>query len=814
MSEFTHDIALAWRNAWRQPASSLLIIITLALGLGVNTAIFSMTWNVLLAPLPYADGDRLVTLRQDEASKGREGFSWSRPTLSDFREQNNVFSELIKYNSWALTFVGRGEPYQGLAGLVTGSFFETLGVKAALGRLLSMDDDRPGAEPVLMLSHEFWLGKFAGDPAVIGTTLEIQHSLYRIVGVLPRMPGYPHANDVWIPDTKDPYALAGVGTNPSRRALVISRVIGKLLDGITFEEAARDTEVIAQRLAVAYPDDYAADYNVTLVPLKDELTRDSRLTVLLLMALAALVVLIACANVANLNLARTMARNQELAIREAVGASPGRIVRQLLTENLILAFAGSILGLLIAWPCLRLLADFASRYTPLASEIRMGGSVLLFSFILALAAGILGSAVSFFGKRDINKALKEGGDKITASVSGVHRRNALLMVQFAFAFVVLTVSALIILSLARLNRQDLGFELDQVLTVNMILNVDLSDPMQMERKMRDFSRGVLTAISNIPEVSQAAIRTGAPLLEQVAFSVAFPFEIEGWSATEPGVGTSATINMISEDYFKLMDISLLQGRPFLSTDDENAVPVAIVNESFAKRFFPEGNTLGGNIRLSGVDDEWRPIVGVVADVRSTGIDETEGPVVYYSYWQFSVEGVNLYVKTAANAELLARNIAGVVHELDPRQAVLVKPLGDIKSTWLAPARLRATLIGLFGLLSLVVTLSGVIGVVSYNIGQHVREIGIRMAIGATPSRVVTMFIGEGLKVYAAGLLLGLALMLAIAPSLEPLLYQTSATDAGIYLLSMSVLTLVVLGAIYLPASKAGAMSPVAALHCE
>lgn len=813
MNELMHDIAFAWRNALQKPATALLIVLTLALGIGANTAIFSMAWNVLLAPLPYTDGERLVVLRQNEASKGREGFSWSNPTLNDLRDQNTVFSDLLEYNSEDLTFVGQGEPYHGLAGVVTASFFETLGVRAALGRLLTMDDDRQGAEPVLMLSHEFWLGKFGGDPEVIGTTLEIQRSVYRIVGVLPRLPAYPHANDIWIPEASDPYTLAGVGANPSRRALLIPNVVGKLQEGVSPQEATREVNLIARRLATSYPDDYAGDYEIVLVPLKDELTSGSALTVLLLTALAALVALIACANVANLNLVRAMTREQELAIREAVGASPRRITRQLLTENLILAFIGGMSGLLIAWPCLSLLADFAARYTPLASEIRLDGVVLLFAFGLAIATGILGSGASIFGRRDINKALKEGGDKVTTSVSGVYRRNALLVVQFALAFVVLTASVLIILSLARLNRQDLGFELERMLAVNMALNIDLSEPMQTERKMRNFSKDALTAIRGIPEVSQAAIRTGVPLLEQSALTAAYPFEIEGWSSTEPGVGTSAIINMVSEDYFAMMSIPLLQGRAFLPTDDAESAPVAIVNQSFAERFFPDGNVLGKGIKLSGFD-EWRPIVGVVADVRSTSIDEVEGPVVYYSYWQFSVETVTLYLKTSANAAVLAGTIANVVHEIDPRQSVLVKPLTDIKSTWLAPMRLRATLIGLLGVLALIVTLSGVIGIVSYNISQRIREIGVHMAIGATPSRVARLFVADGLKVYAAGLLLGLALMVLAAPFLEPLLYETSVLDAGVYLISTLVLTLAVLGAIYLPASKAGAMSPVAALHGE
>jgi putative ABC transport system permease protein len=811
MDDFNQDMISAWRNTLKRPGTSLLIIVTLALGIGVNIAIFSMTWHTLLAPLPYSDGERLVTLGQNEASGTRVNFGWSNPTLRDFREQNTVFSELLEYNQWSLTFVGRGEPYRGRAGIVTANFFELLGVQAELGRVLSADDDREGAEPVILLSRDFWLQKFGGDPGVVGTTLEIEHSIYRIAGVLPRLPDFPHANDVWIPQANNPYALAEAGVNQNRRASLIAMVIGKLHEGVSLEEVSAETMAIAQRLAANYPDDYPDGYTVNVTTLKEEMMRDSAVTVVLLMALALLVVLIASANVANLNLARTMARHQELAIREAIGANPGRIARQLLTESLVFALAGGALGLCIAWPCLNLLADFAARYTPLASEIGINGAVLAFSFGLAVVAGIFGSAASIFGRRDINKALKEGGDKVTSSAIGVRKRNALLIMQFALAFVMLTVSALIMLSLWRLNRQDTGFDLDQVFAVNMTINVDLSEPEQISRKMRDFSRNVLAAVSALPEVSIAAIRAGTPLLEQVAYATAFPLDVEGWTGPTGESGPLATLNMVSDSYFTVIDVPLLRGRPFDTRDDNDTSLVAIVNETFATRFFQGGDAVGGSFTLSGQNERYE-IVGVVADVRSANIDEVEGPVVYFNYWQFSIEGVNLYVKSAANPADLATTIAAAVHEIDPRQSVLIKPLGEIKSAWLAPTRLRATLISLFGVLALIVTLSGVVGVVSYNISQRVREIGIHMAIGANPTNIQRMFIVQVLKIYLIGLALGCVAMFFAAPLLEPLLYQTTALDPAVYLASLMLLTISVLTAIYLPTRKASSLHPAAALH--
>jgi putative ABC transport system permease protein len=811
MNTLLFALRFVWRDAVKKPATSLLIVITLALGIGVNAAIFSMTWQVLLAPLPYTDGDRLVVLKQNEASSNRLDFNWAGATFGDFRKQTETLSDVLGYNQWSLSFFGQGEPWQGYVGLVTGNFFEVLGVQPIIGRNLNANDDKRGAEPVLVLSYELWTTRFASDPGVIDTTLEIQRMVYRIVGVLPPIPAYPHANDAWIPDASNPYDISPMGEDDDRDSFTINRVIGKLQEGVSLEQAASEMEVIARRLAASYPDAIAADYVVTPIPVKDEMTRDSTITMLLLMAIAVLVVLIASANVAGLNLSRAMARQQELAVREAVGASPGRIARQLLAESILLALVGGVLGLLLAWPCLDLLADFASRYTPLASEIGMSGVALAASLALALVTGLLGSAASILGRRDINGTLKEGGDKATTSASGVQRRTTLLVVQFALAFTVLTISMLIVLSLWRLNRQDTGFELDQVLAVNMILNIDLSEPQNLSGKMRNFARSALTAISEIPEVSGAAIRTGAPLLEEAEFARLTPFEVEGRSDAE--TPPLAMLNMVSENYFSMMEIPLLQGRPFLPSDDLEAMGVAVVNESFARLFLPEGNPIGSNVRLPGREG-WYSIIGLVADVRSVGLDEEEGPVVYFSYWQFSTESVNVYVTTAANPGVVASSISDAVHELESRQALLIKPLHEVKSAWLAPARLRATLISLFGALALVVTVSGVVGVISCNINQRVREIGVRMALGATPARVMRLFVMDGLAMCAGGTALGLCLMLAAAPLLQPLLYGISARAASAWFASAMILSLATIAACWLPARRAARQNPTQVLRGE
>jgi predicted permease len=816
MNDLFQDILFAWRNALKKPATVLLIILTLALGIGVNTAMFSMAWRVLLAPLPYADADRLVKLEQNEALNNQLDLAWSIPTFDDFGKLNDVFSTLLQYQQFPYTVLGADEPYLAQTGIVSWNYFAVLGIQPLLGSTFIAENDAIDADPVMLLSYDFWVTHLGSDPNIIGTSLEVQDVSRKVIGVLPDIAPYPHANDIWIAATNDPFRIyQGSDMTTDRSNTFPTHVFGKLRDDISFGDAEREVGLLAQRLASAYPDFYADDYTVTLKTLREEMVADSRISVVLLLGLALLVLLIASANVASLNLARIADRNQELAIRESVGASPSRIVRQLLTENMLLALIGGLAGLAIAWPCLRLLSAFASAYTPLARDVGMDASLLLFTFAIAVLTGILSGAISAFGKRDINSALKEGGDKVTSSSSSVNRRQALLFIQFALSFVALTVSALVVLSLYRLNSQNLGYDPDRILTLSTQFDISPDEPFEdVQRRYRVLIARILQETGVIPRVEAVAILGGDPLLESSRISSDLaPFDVEGLPV-DPNAPFNATYNNITAGFFEMMGIALQSGRSFSIEDDENSIPVAIVNAKFVERFIPGGNVLGQRIHVRG-DPNWFTIVGVVANVSSAALDQPEPAAVYYNLRQRSAQTINVYVKSAADLDELGEIVSDVMHSIDPLQTLQnVKPLNDIKADWLTPSTLRATLISLFGLLALVLTLSGVVGVVSYNIHQRVREIGVHMAVGATPANIVSMFITQGLKVYLIGLLLGLILLLAGAPFIEPMLYQISALNVGIYLLSAAVLTVAVLIAMYLPAKSASAMSPREALHAE
>jgi predicted permease len=472
-----------------------------------------------------------------------------------------------------------------------------------------------------------------------------------------------------------------------------------------------------------------------------------------------------------------------------------------------MAIAGGVAGSACAWFTLDLLAGFIASYSPLASEIRMNGPVLLFGFFLAIITGLLSGAISAFSGRDINKALKEGGDKVTTSFVGKRKQQLLLMVQLALAFAMLTSAGLIVLSLYRLNNQDAGYETQQILTAHIqLLGVNYRE----EQQGIDFVNRLITEAEAIPGVELAAV-AGAPLLQDQMYGLATA-EIEGRATTPVGISIFPTA--VTEDYFSVISMPLLEGRLFTEADDYNSEQVTIVNENFAKRFFPAGNVLGQRLSFYG-SDNWRTIIGVVGNIRSTGLDQMQGFASYTNLRQRPTSILNLYLRTAVDPRSLVSDITAVVHSIDPELAVTdVLPLATIKADWLAPRKLIAALTGLLGVLALTIALAGVIGMISYTVSQRVREVGVHMAIGASPIQIRNLFIREGMQVHLAGLVAGLMLMFLAARFLSPLLYETSAFAPAIYAATTVVLTLAVVLALYVPARTASAMSPAEALHCE
>lgn len=809
LQDMREDIRFALASAIKKPAINLLILLTFAMGIGGNSAIFSVVYHVLLAPLPYADGERLVRLQQHQPVAQNTDIGSSVPSFKDMRNMSQELESLVEYHSMQFTLLGHGEPKRVQTGVVSDNYFQMLGILPILGRDFAAGEDEVGAEPLILLSHQYWTEQFAQSQNVVGMSLEMNNATHKVIGVLPPIPDYPNADDIYITAASCPFRSSeGMRTN---RRMGMLTLFGKLDNNSSLARGDQELDTITAQLAQQYPDDYpdSRGFSANLVSMKDEMIGNSAQTFYLLLIISVLVLLIASANVANLNIAKLAGRSQEIAIREASGASPSRIARQLLTESTLFALLGGVLGLLFAWPMLFLLKDFAADFSPLASEISMDTTVLLFSFFVSVFAGLFSGIVSLFNRKNINHALKEGGDKVTASSAGLRWRSGLLATQISLSFIILCVAAMVSLSLYRITNQDAGYSADKILSVNMDLNFSNYTNAQQRR---DFAMTLLNQVSALPTVSSASVSGSFPLSGSLLGPVPFETELQGLGSDD--VRPRATVTIVSEGYHPLLNIPLLQGRYFTQQDDENATQVVLINQTLANKYFPGGNVLGQRLSVDN-GQNWATIVGIVGDVRSLGLDTASQEAFYSPFRQNPVGRVRILAKTDSAPMSLRTPIVELVHALDPQQAIAsTQTLQQVKDQWLASPKLISQLVGSFGILALFITVSGVVGVMAYNISQRRKEIGIRMSVGATPLAIIIQLLLQASKICAIGIAIGLAAMPFITPMLDEFLYATSSGDALLYLLTTAILFLAAVLSTWLPAQKATGISPATALREE
>ena len=809
MHDLIDDTRFAIGNALRKPGINLLMLLTFALGIGANSAVFSVVYHAILAPLPYTDGDRLVRVQQHQPLAENNDIGSSVQSFFDFRRMTEQLSDLVEYHSMQFTLLGHGEPKRVQTGVVSWNYFDMLGIEPSLGRGFDQGEDELGSAPLILLSHRYWVEQFASDPNVVGASLEMNNAVHTVIGVLPPFPAYPNNDDIYITAASCPFRSSEGMIN--NRGMGMLTLLGKLQPSASIDQGSQELKTISAQLAQQYPDDYPKNrgFTANLVSLKEEMIGNSAQTFYLLLVISTLVVLIASANVANLNIAKLAGRSQEIAVREALGASPSRIAKQLLTESTFFAVLGGMLGLLLAFPMLYLLKDFASDYTPLASEIKMDATVLGFSFLISVLAGLLSGTVSVFNRRNINNALKEGGDKVTASSTGLRWRNGLLITQIALSFVILCVATMVSISLYRLTTQDAGFSADKVLAVNMDLNFSNYTNAQQRR---DFAMTVLEGVSALPDVELASVSGSFPLSSNLIGPV--PFEAENQPLADNDVRPRATVTIVSEDYHSLLNIPLLQGRYFNQQDDENNTPVFIVNQALVNRLFPQTSPLSQRLSTDN-GQSWLTIVGVTGNVRSQGLDISSQDAFYVPFRQRPVGRVRVLAKTNGSPMALRDPIVSIVHQLDLQQAIASsQTLMQVKQQWLSGPTLIANLVSLFGLLALLITVSGVVGVVAYNVSQKKKEIGIRMAIGATPIAIINQLLLQTSLVAFSGLALGLLVIPTVAPIVSSFLYETSSEEVTIYLSTGAILLITSAIATCVPARKATRMNPATTLRDE
>jgi predicted permease len=789
-------------------------VLSLALGIGANTAIFSLINTALLRPLPIEEPQRLVAL--NNTAENRTFPSFSYPNYKDLRDRNEVFSDLIAYRwtSLNLSRDGVNERLWGYA--VSGNYFEALGVRPALGRLISPSDDlSPGAHPVTVVSHKYWIRSFGGDPKVIGKEVIVNGRSYTIIGVAQQ--GFfgtevVSAPELWFPMAMQAQLEAGPGWL-DRRNVENVFVQGILKPGVGVAQAQTSLNAIALQLEREFPE-VNEGKRITLSPpgLVGNAMRGPALGFIgLLMAVVGIVLLLACVNLANLLLARAAERRREIAVRLALGASRFRLVRQLLTESLLLALAGGALGLPPVFWLVKLATAIKTPVNvPFAIEIHVDHRVYIFTFLLSLATGALFGLVPALQatRTDLVPALKD-----EVSFSGQRRswlKNGLIVLQIVLSLVLLVGGGLMMRALGRAQTIKLGFDPQRAVEVSFDLRLQGYESAEG----REFQKRLLERVRALPGVESAGVADMVPV--DLHFSRSSVY-IEGQPAPRAARAPVAMSNRVSPGYFQAMGARLLRGRDFIEQDDEKATRVAIVNETFARRFFPGEDAIGKRFSLGSPDAALTQIIGVVEDGKYAGLNEDPKPFVARPIWQSGIGPTSVIVRAAGSQAPLPTLIAAVRREaqqLDPHLPVAGATLVEKLSLPLLPARITAAALGGFGLLALILAAMGIYGVMSYAVTQRTREIGVRMALGASSTDVLKLVIGQGMTLTLVGVAIGLGAALALTRLMKSLLFGVSATDPLTFAVIAALLAFVTLLACYLPARRATKVDPMVALRQE
>ena len=808
------DLRYGLRSLLGSPGYALTVVLTLGLGIGANTAIFSLVDGVLLRPLPYADGHELVLARQQAQRAGSANIPFSVKEIGDYREQLATLDGFVEYHGMSFTLLNRGEPDRVLTGVVSANFFDVLGVQPLYGRTFRDGDDDLGAEAVLVLSYPYWRQRFGGDPDIVGQVFEMNDRPHTVVGVLPPVPQYPRENDVYMPTSACPFrARAEARMEEDRTAFRGMTAFGRLAPGVGVDRFGAELATVAGRLQRAHPETYPDDsgYTATPLPLASELTREARPTLLVLLATTLLVLLIACANVANLTMARMTRRERELALRSALGAGRGRLLRQLVTESSLLAVVAGAFGLLIAWLSLDLLVAFAALFTTRTTEVAVDGRVLVFTLGLSLATGVaFGAAPAVAGRRNVAAALKEAGAHTTDTPARRRVRGLLTASQVAAAFALLLATGLLLTSFYRLQQVDAGFDAERVLTAEVFPNWSkYTTPESRRRLFTD----VLARLEGRPGLTAAAVASGFPMASEVGQQQRFA--IEGRTYEDPDLRPELETRVVSPDYFAVVGVPLLAGRGFTRLDDAETTPVAVVSRSLAERHWRDGGTPVEQRVTLDDGETWVTIVGVVGDVRDHGLDREPPDQLYRPFLQSAGSPTRVLVRAQSDPRALSGQVRDAVHAVDPEQPVEnFRTLEETRAGATATRRLSVLLLSLFAALALVITVSGIAAVIATSVSHRTREFGLRLALGAERRSILAMVLRQGLALVLAGLVIGAAAAAALSRALSSFLYATEPTDPAVFAAVSLVFVLTGLAACYVPARRGMGVDPLVALREE
>jgi len=815
MSNFFQDIRFALRQLLKNPGYSAIAVLTLALGIGANTAIFSVVNSVLLRPLPFKDPDRIVRVWHTPPAKSFPGmtfFSVSAANYFDWKSENHVFERMAIYNYSGFTLTGVAQPQQVDASAVSADFFETLGVPPLIGRFFSPEEDQPGHTNVVILSYRFWQEHFGANADIVGHNVTMDGQNYLVAGVMPESFRFPEFAQMWTP----------MGWTDKERAVRgehHSVVIARLKPGVDVKQAQAEMNTISSRLEQLFPADDKG-WGALVLPLHKDLVKDIEPALLVLLGAVAFVLLIACANVANLALARMFSRQKEIAIRSALGASSWRVLRQVLTESVLLAAIGGVLGIALAPLGQHLILSFLGNQMPGALTVHLDLSVLAFTACISVLTGVIAGALPAFrvAKSDVNQALKQGLGRTDTS-SGSHRtRRILVVTEVALSIVLLVGAGLMIRSFQQLQNVAPGFESRGVLTMTAaVARAKFPQPEQFI----NFFEQILQRVRALPGVEAAGVIDDIPLDQNGSHQ---PIAIEGQPEVAMADQPEVDVRLISKSYLHAMHIPLLRGRDFSDQDVSGRPESILISESMAKRFWPDQDPIGKRVKLTFSPDQFREVVGVVGDVKLDSLDQSRpSPTLYVPLDQVSASGPNgwnsfpltLVVRSSTAAGSMVSAVTNAIHEIDGTVPVRdVFTMDDVVEKSLSQPRFNMLLLGVFAGLALLLAAIGIYSVLSYSVRQRVPEIGIRLALGARMTDVLRMVVMEGMKPTLLGAAIGVVAALALGRLVSSLIFQVKPTDPLTFFAVAAVLALIALLACIVPAYRASRVNPVIALRNE
>jgi putative ABC transport system permease protein len=783
---------------------TFIAVLALAIGIGANTAIFSVVNSLLLRPLPYKNFERISMIWMDNPKLGVSEDWHSYPNYVDFKEQNQSYEDMAAFNNRSFNLTGVGDPVRVVGVWSTASLFSVLGVDPMLGQVFTEAEEEPGRDLVVVLSHGLWQRRFGSDPGIIGQPISLNGVNRTVKGVMPAGFDFPEKNtDVWIP----------IPITPQRkqaRNSISYKAVGRLKPGVTLAQAQQDMGAIAKRLDDQYSQ---SGYGINLVSLRDQETKGVKTALLVLLGAVGFVLLIACANVANLLLARASIREKEMAIRLALGAGRWRVIRQLLTESVLLGAIGGAVGLLLAFWGLDALLALSPADVPHLDQTKIDFRVLVFTLGVSLVTGLVFGLVPALqaSKPDLNDALKEGGRGAGGGTRTIRIRNLLVVSEIALSLVLLVGAGLLIRSFMRLQQFELGFNPENLLTMRIQLP---ASKYKDGKQVASFYQQLLERIDAVPGV-QSAGAIASVFLTDTPNST--NFSIEGRPVATGAESIEVPLDSVSNDYFKVMGIPLLAGREFNDHDVKGSTPVAIINRTFAERFFPGEDPIGKRYVYGRPDpkNDWITIVGIVGDMRRTGFDRPVRPETFLPEAQFTDNALTIVARTTGDPAALAAALRSEVWAIDKDQSVYeVKTMRETLAEMLSQRRFNMLLLGIFAAVALTLAAVGIYGVMSYAVAERTHEIGLRMALGAQTGDVLGLIVRQGMLLAVTGLFVGLVASFALTRLMSALLYGVSATDPLTFIVIPVALTGVALGACLVPARRAIKVDPMIALRYE